>query len=289
MAADFTADAGVSTVIAYDTANNGTDDFTGLAAGAQVIASGSGTGGSSTVNFAYAAPTGAVSVAVDGGVNGVMFNNGPTSAPTSAAIASTGAANGTSTGPDIFNLAAGATLTALTVNAASSLVAVLNPGNYAPTAALTVTGAATSVNLGATDFKTINASGLTSGGLTITAGANVTAFTGGAAANVLDLAAGVIGGTGLALNGGGGASNILGIADTSLSTADYTSINAATKFQPWRSMAWAQRLIRPISRTAPLQRCNSTPALPVRWPSPTRLQRSTIALSLQVASISPRR
>jgi hypothetical protein len=110
-------------------------------------------------------------------------------------------------------------------------VALLNAGNYAPTAVLTVSGAATSVNLGATDFKTINASGLTSGGLTITAAANLTSFTGGGGNNVLDLAAGVIGGTGLTLIGGGGTNNILGIADTSLATADYTSINAATKFQ----------------------------------------------------------
>ena len=231
VAADFTADPGVSTVIAYDTATNGIDNLTGLAAGTQIVASGSGTGGSSTVNFAYAASTGAVSVSVDGGVNGVTFNNGPSSAPTSAMIASTGAANGTSTGPDWFNLAAGATLTALTVNATSNLVADLNTSNYAATAVLTVTGAATSVNLGITDFKAINAAGLTSGGLVITAGGNLTSFTGGGGNNVLDLTAGVIGGAGLTLNGGSGPNNILGIADTSLATADYTAINAATKFQ----------------------------------------------------------
>ncbi len=235
--ADFATAAGVSTVIAFNTATGGSDSFTGLAAGTQVIASGAGTGGSTWVAFAYAAPTDAVSLAVDGGVKDVTFANINTAAgsPTTATIASTGAANGTVNAPEAFILtpAGNATLTTLTVNATANLVAELSLADYAPTAGLTVSGAATIVNFetNTTDFKTINASGLTGGGLSITAGTNLIAFTGGGGGgNVLDLAADFTDYPTLTLNGGGGTNNTIGLIDTDFSLL-YTPLNALSNFQ----------------------------------------------------------
>jgi hypothetical protein len=70
--ADFAANPGVSKVIAFATAANGTDNFTSLATGAQVVASGANTASSTNLNYQYTTPTDAVSLGVDGGVNGVQ-------------------------------------------------------------------------------------------------------------------------------------------------------------------------------------------------------------------------
>jgi len=225
---DLTLSPSVSKVIALNTAGLGTDTFTGLAAGAQVVASGAATGAGAggpfptAVNFAYTSLTGAVSVGVDSGANGVTFNDLAGSAPTAATISSTGAANGTVANFDTFNLATGATLTSLTVNAATNLVAQLNLGNYAATAALTVSGAG-SVNLtpsGTTTFKTISDSG--SGALTVTADATkLTSFTGGAGNDTLTLFGAL--GAGSTINLGAGNNKLLGV--TAVTTSSGTTIN----------------------------------------------------------------
>jgi hypothetical protein len=97
----------------------------------------------------------------------------------SVTINSTGAANAVDTIKT--DSAGGTTVTSLTVNAATNLTATLTANDFASSAALKVSGAATSVNLGtAGNFKTIDASGLTAGGLTIAGGTNTTSFVGGA-------------------------------------------------------------------------------------------------------------
>ena len=76
--------------------------------------------------------------------------------------------------------AAANTVTSLTVDAATNFEATLTATDFAATAALTVKGAASSVNLGTVgNFKTIDASGMTAGGLTIALGTNTTSFKGG--------------------------------------------------------------------------------------------------------------
>jgi hypothetical protein len=241
---DLTLSPSVTKVVALNTAGNATpgftggiDSFTGLAAGTQVIASGAGTGAGgtagnvssdTTVDFAYATPTSAVSVGVDGGANGVTFRG--TGTETAANISSTGAANGKTglTTTDNFDLTAGTnTLTTLAVNATTNLVATLQTGDYAATAALTVSGAATSVNLGsAANFKTIDASKLTAGGLTIGLGTNTTSFVGGANNNVVTTAA-VAATAASSINAGKGTANTLVIgASTDVNTAALAALYA---------------------------------------------------------------
>jgi hypothetical protein len=167
------APTGVTTVSSVNSTGNVA--FTGLAAGTEVILSGSATTG--TLSFAQTAPTDAVKVTIDGGVNGATVA-ASAGAATSAAINSTGAANGATTADVITLTAAGASLTTLAVNADTSLRATLTASDFATAgAALTVTGAA-AVNLGTNGiYKTVDASAST-GGLTIGLSAVTTSFKG---------------------------------------------------------------------------------------------------------------
>ena len=161
--------------------------FTNVGTGAQVVASGSATATNNVLQFSMKTATDAVSVGLDGGVKGVAITATAGTA-TAATIASTGAAN-TSAG---VTLTGGTnTLRTLAVNAATNLTAALVAADYVTTgAALTVGGVASSVNLGSLGvFKTIDASGLTAGGLTITTGATLTSFIGGAGNNVVTVGA----------------------------------------------------------------------------------------------------
>jgi hypothetical protein len=230
-AIDLTLFPSVANVIALNTVGGDTDTFTGLATGATVVASGAGTGagtvaGTTTVTFSEKTATDAVSVGVDGGANGVTFTD--LAAPTAATISSTGAANGkgttAATGIDTFALTASAgSLKTLAVKATTNLVAALTATDYAATAALTVTGAASSVTLAnATPFKTVDASGLTAGGLTLTTGAVLTSLTGGAGNDVITI--GVVPTGAATINLGAGNNKLLGTAAL-LSTA---TINGGT-------------------------------------------------------------
>ena len=219
---DLTLYPSVSKVVALNTLGNHTDNFTGLAAGAQVVASGAASGAgvppgpnTSFVNFAYAAPTDAVSVGVDGGANGVTISPGGAGATaTAATISSTGTpgtVNGTKTAPDTFNLGGAATVATLTVDAAVNLVANLSAGAFKATGvALTVSGAAPSVNIlgPALPFTTIDASGMTAGGLTIGTGALLTSLTGGAGNDVITVDAAPTGAA--TINLGKGNNELLG-------------------------------------------------------------------------------
>lgn len=267
---DFSQSSDVSKVIALNTPYDQGDYFRGLATGTQVIASGSASGyesGShppnyySWIEFGMANPSDAVSVGVDGGINGAYFYNDlNTSAPaTAATITSTGATNGTVDNYNYFELTNGNdSLKTLTVNASTNLVAGLDSSDYVSTgAALKVTGAAQSVDLSQgsqTSFKTIDASQLAGGLTIIDTGANLTSFgggsgddslkltgvtpagftfNGGAGNNTLNVANGELSTltSGSQLDGGTGGTNTLAINNPSLTSADYTTLNAVKDFQ----------------------------------------------------------
>ena len=157
--------------------------FTNLGAGANVEIGGAATQRGVYVYSSYAAPTGPVSFQFDGGVSGVSFyNDGSGSAPTTETILSTGAANGSAAHYDWVEATnASGTVSSVTINATTSLVAGLDPSDFTSTATLTVSGAAALVDLtpgGDDTFSTVSASGLASGALHLDASTSLTAFTG---------------------------------------------------------------------------------------------------------------
>ena len=174
-------------------ANLSTGDLavTNLATGATVGVIGNGTLTNGATSYAYKTVSAARNIAISGGATGtgVISNTdaSPTTA-TAATISSTGAAN-TVGAITLTDNGSRATITSLTVNAAANLTATLTAADFAATSALTVSGAATSVSLAnATNFATIDASGLTAGGLTATLGTGVTSFKGGAGNDVVTTA-----------------------------------------------------------------------------------------------------
>lgn len=174
----------------------GTVLVTNLAAGAAIGIIGNGTVVQGELAFAPATAASAITLNIDGGVNQTEANDGVTAAATIAAgdatgtattatINSTGAANITGV-VDLAN----ATLTSVTINAATNL-----KGNFlsqatnqvAATGSVTISGAATTVELTAAldnDIATINASGLTAGGIIASLGTLATqTVTGGVGAD----------------------------------------------------------------------------------------------------------
>ncbi len=160
--------------------------FTGLSGTQAVGIKGNGTVLNGDVDYTLAATATATTINVaDGTKQGTVTQTGASVA--TATINSTGAAN-TLTGID---LGTGTNVTALTVNASSNLKAGIN-NDFAATAALTVAGAATSVELtggAAATLKTIDASGMTAGGLTIALSTTNTSFKGGQGNDVVTTAA----------------------------------------------------------------------------------------------------
>ncbi len=211
---NFNLDSGATNVESL----NSTGDvyFTNLGAGANVEVGGAATAMGTTVNSSYAAPTGPVSFQFGGGANSVTIdNNASGSAPTTETILSTGAANGSAAHYDYVEATdASGTVSSLTINATTSLVAGLDPSDFTSTATLTVSGAAALVDLtpiGDDDtFSTVTASGLTTGALHVNASTSLTTFTGGGGGgnellyNGEDLSA-----SATAINGGGETGNIL--------------------------------------------------------------------------------
>ncbi len=200
--------------------------FSTVADGATVGLKGDGTTVLGNVNFEYATGTTAVKIAVDGGVGATgtapnvtvgSVDAGTTSAATSATITSTGAANTLGT-VDLTETAN--SITSLTVTANADLTATLVGSDYANTAALTVSGSASKVNLGsAANFKTIDASGLTAGGLTIALGTNTTSFKGGKGNDTVTTAAVAATAAGSINAGDGTGDRLINTTATNLDTA----------------------------------------------------------------------
>ncbi|PTN12103.1 beta strand repeat-containing protein [Nitrosomonas aestuarii] len=171
----------------------------------------------------YAAGATAQVLNIKGGTLGagaIVVNGAAAADPTSLTINSTGAAN------TVGTITANGTVTTTTINAATSLATGgLAIGTNAAAQSLVVSGAATSVAatataaetsavvLGAldTDFTSINASGLTAGGVSATLSATVAAtFTGGAGKDMITTS--TSGQTGV-VNAAGGDNDVLTLAD----------------------------------------------------------------------------
>lgn len=192
--------------------NVGTSSTAGTAA--TVGLKGDGAAVLGNVSFSTANLADKVSIAIDGGVGPAgtaaptITNTGAQTA-TSATISSTGAANRVG----VIDLGTGTVLTALTVDAATNLSATLDAGDYVAAGAdLKVSGAAASVDLGTAGvFKTIDASGLSNGGLTVGLNAVTTSFKGGAGNDVVTTA-GLTSAAASSIDAGAGAADRLVVA-----------------------------------------------------------------------------
>ena len=169
-------------------------EFASLAPGAVVEVTGAASTGS--VEVGYTNTTAPVTFAFDGGVNGLTIANVlGAGAPTSATIELTGAANGGAAGSAhavIAELTDGAgSVTSLSIIAATNLNVALTPSDFANNAALVVKDGATPASwVDLTDtfahsgteapFKSIDASGMTTGVIHVDGDAQLATFIGGA-------------------------------------------------------------------------------------------------------------
>jgi hypothetical protein len=187
----------------------------GLAAGqsAGMIGNGAVANGALNANYANTVTAGVINVA-GGTTAGVITETG--TGITSNTINSTGAAN------VLTNVVlSGTSNVALTINAATNLTTGNITGFTGTTSTITVAGAAAIVNIGTlenTTVKTVNAAGLTAGGVTVTLNTNTAiVFTGGAGNDIVT--AGAVLGTGASVDGGvGTADRLIFTADAQLTT-----------------------------------------------------------------------
>lgn len=188
---------------------------TNLGTGAAIGMIGNATVANGDVNFAYATATNAATINISNGTTAGTLNNTGAS-PTTVVVNSTGAANTVTE----IDCGTGTNVTSLTINATTNLTASLD-NDYAATSVLTVSGAATAVTLtggAAATFKTINAAGLTAGGVSVALSTTATGFTGGAGNDTVTTAA--ITGTAGGINAAGGTADVLVVnATTDLDTA----------------------------------------------------------------------
>jgi hypothetical protein len=188
-------------------------DFINLGTGTVVGLQGNGSTILGATDLTMATAADAVTIAVAGGTvgNGVVTIN---SAPTAVTVSSSGAAN------TIGAVALGGAATGLTINAATNLTTGNVTGFTGTAATITAAGAAASLNLGTvenTTVATINASGLTAGGLTATLNSNAAlAVTGGVGADVLTTGAVLTTGS---VNAGDGIDTLTVADSTHLATA----------------------------------------------------------------------
>ena len=202
----------------------GTVLATNLATGASVGVIGNGTIVNGEVAFAYATATDAVTLNISGGTAmtadltaRATLGGTATGTATAATINSTGAANTLTV--DLAN----ATLTSVTINAATNLKGDLlsqATDQVGASGAATISGAATSVELTAAldnTLVTIDASGLTAGGLTATLGTGAKTVTGGTGNDIITTAATTA--TGAAINAGDGTDTLILAATNDVSTS----------------------------------------------------------------------
>ena len=222
--------------------------FTNLGATAAVGLIGNGATLLGNLSFTYAAATTAPTINISGGVVSTAVapanSNAPTvsntaAGATAATINSTGAANALTN----IVLATGNTVNTLQVNAATNLTmgptGSVGITGLSPTATVTVSGAAANVGFGNTAFvagQTINASGMTAGGVTINLLANDT-FTGGAGNDSVTLASGTVLTNTVA---GGAGTNTIGFTlGADLSAANPAKISGFTTLQVSDTLAGA--------------------------------------------------
>lgn len=178
----------------FSTVNSiGAVDVADMATGSTVGIVGNGVLANGNLNFNYKTGTAPVTLAISGGTTqGTITNDGTISTTATINVTGTVANNLTS-----IDLDSAQDITALTINASAGLTVAL-ANDYASTSVLTVSGTAATPYTGSTaavtlgtlaNFKTINAAGLTAGGVSITGGSNLTAFTGGLGTDVFAAAA----------------------------------------------------------------------------------------------------
>lgn len=169
--------------------------LTNVADAATVGVKGDGTAANGAFNFGYKTDAAAINLSISGGVTaGAITGNSTTGtdAATAATISSTGAANVVGT---VDLLTGASTLKTLTINAATNLkgqIAAQAEGDFAAASTLTISGAATLVELTsalANNITTVNASGMTAGGLKATLGTGTVTATGGAGKDTITLGA----------------------------------------------------------------------------------------------------
>jgi len=189
--------AGLTKVNLSTSAGNLT--VTNLAAGAAAGIIGNGSTTEGVLTYDYKAPASAVTINLDGGVKQAAAVSQITTTAgtaTTATINSMGAANTTGG----IDLSSGTTVTALTINADSNLT-VTDGGATAEIVGfkaavtnntITVKGAATAVNIGTVDATvgTLDASGLTAGGLIATSANADLVAKGGAGNDTITLTTG---------------------------------------------------------------------------------------------------
>jgi len=228
-AATFVTPTGVTVVNADRNSSNVT--VTALATGASVGLVGDGVVANGILKYAYSTATADQIINISGGTSNAGVADITATASTGVTkvtINSTGAANKVDTIK--LDSAGGNTVTSFTVNADTNLTATLTANDFAATAALVVSGAATLVDLGTTfDGKTIDASGLTAGGLTIATNTNLTSFKGGVGNDTVSTTA-IASTTAGAVDAGAGTGDILNVAtgtdaDTAAETALYTNFD----------------------------------------------------------------
>jgi hypothetical protein len=186
---------------------------TKLATGATAQINGNGAVTNGNFWFGYKTAADAATLNVNGGTT--AGNVTISSAPTAVTLTSTGAAN------EIGTVALGGAATGLTVNATTNLKTGNITGFTGTTSTITVSGAATTVDLATienTTVKTIDASGLTAGGVTATLNNNTgIKFTGGAGNDIITTGAVLV--SGASVDAGAGNADALVVANTNHITA----------------------------------------------------------------------
>jgi hypothetical protein len=181
----------------YADRSSSTVTLTNVANSATVGIKGNGTLVTGDFNFGYKTDTAAISLAIADGVTAGNITGdatGVNDAATTATITSTGLANVVG----IVDLLNGtSTLTSLTINATTNLtgrIAAELEGDFAANSTLTVKGAATTVYFDgdlANAITTVDASGMTSGGLNAILGTGAATVKGGAGVDLIYLNTGV--------------------------------------------------------------------------------------------------
>ena len=190
-------------------------DVTGISAGTTVQISGDGTVTNGAVNLTYAATVTSNTVNIDGDTTGgaVAITS---AAATSLAMASTGGTN------VLASLAVGAVTEDVTINATTNLDFGTGITNIVAATGntITVSGAATSVDLAAldADVDSVDASGMTAGGVVMDTPSATLTFVGGAGADTVNIGTVALGAT-ASIDGGAGTDTLIITDDTNYSTA----------------------------------------------------------------------
>jgi len=198
-----------------------------LANGASVTINGDGSTtqqGALTATYTAAATT-AGALSITGGANAGAVTFTPNAQVTTVTVNSTGGAQASSGGQvNTFNgLTLPTNVTSLVINAATSLTT----GTIADASLTTITasGAATTVSLTTTVPTSIDGSGLTAGGISMTLGTGVTSFKGGAGTDTITTAATTA--ANAVIDAGAGTGDILALAATN----DVTTTQKAAQYQ----------------------------------------------------------